>query len=61
MQLKIENNNKKELELEEMKNEAEKQNQIAKEHCRSVKAVVMKVICLIFFFTLCIVGVYKVC
>lgn len=43
MQLNIEKNNKKELEIEVIRNEAEKENQNIKELCRSIKTTVAKV------------------
>jgi len=43
MQLKIENNNKRELELEAIKNDIEKENQKAKEICGSAKITTGKV------------------
>lgn len=43
MQLKVTKDNKKELELDAIKNEAEKESQKAKELCRSIKATVIKV------------------
>jgi hypothetical protein len=43
MQLKIENNNKTELELEAIKNDVEKENQRVKEICGSAKTTAGKV------------------
>lgn len=43
MQLKLENNNKKELQLEVERNEVEKENLKAKELWKSVKSTVVKV------------------
>lgn len=43
MSSQIEKTNKKELQLEAMKNEVQKENQIAKEQCGSIKTAMGKV------------------